>query len=477
MKTTTIQIELSCVLNENVQTHYLIYKITNKINNRYYIGQHITNNPYDSYAGSGMLINKAEKKHGISAFVKTILYDFMTFEEMNTKENELVQLSNCYPYDPMSYNLKEGGYQGRLSEESQALCHQHCHETCINRTPEEKEALHKKMSELTSGEKNPMYGHKWTDEQKKQLSKSMKGKNSYANLTSKEYIERCEKIRQSKIGDKNPMYGKNAEDFMTEEAIMHKREKIRQHQLGTKRMINPNDLNTKVINVKLDEVDEYLKMGYVFFTCYFVLKNHEVSRYAKYHNMFFIEISKCLEEYFKSYNGQIVPNDMAYSILRHNKSEFKLHQDGIHYYRQVRSNSSIQSEMLILMFKDKQDVKDAIFNKNKSFSIDNLFPKDFQHQSSCMRIKTIISFIQKLNELYENGCNEILDNWKRLLNKSIGILTYEQKKEQLSFNTIIQIQKYLALARNIRSNMKYIRIRKFKIRYQSHATSEFLMKS
>ena len=68
-------------------------------------------------------------------------------------------------------------------------------------------------------------------------------------------------------------------------------------------MINPNDPNAKVINVKLNEVDEYLKMGYVFFTCHFVLKNHEVSRYAKYHNMFFIEISKCLEEYFKSYNG------------------------------------------------------------------------------------------------------------------------------------------------------------------------------
>ena len=40
---------------------------------------------------------------------------------------------------------------------------------------------------------------------------------------------------------------------------------MRQHQLNTKRMINPNDPNAKVINVKLDKVDEYLKMGYVFF--------------------------------------------------------------------------------------------------------------------------------------------------------------------------------------------------------------------
>ena len=70
---------------------------------------------------------------------------------------------------------------------------------------------------------------------------------------------------------------------------------------------------------------------------------------------------------------------MAYFILRRNKSEFKLHSDGIHYYRQVRTNSSIQSEMSVLMFKNKHDIKTAILNKNKSFNIDNLFSNDFLH--------------------------------------------------------------------------------------------------
>ena len=276
MKTTQINIELSCTLNENVETHYLIYKMTNKINGRYYIGQHITTNPFDSYTGSGLLINKAQQKYGLSSFVKTILYDFMTFEEMNAKEYELVQLSNCYPFDPMSYNLKEGGYQGKLSKESYDLAHQHMRETFMNKTSEEKEAFKKKMSELTSGEKNPMYGYKWSDEQKKHQSKCMKGRNSYANLSPEKYAERCENIRQSKIGKKNPMYGKNSEDFMTEEAIIQKREKMRQHQLNTKRMINPNDPNAKVINVKLDKVDEYLKMGYVFFKFHIKSKNNNV---------------------------------------------------------------------------------------------------------------------------------------------------------------------------------------------------------
>ena len=62
----------------------------------------------DSYLGSGKIIRQAVKKEGVEKFVKTILFDFNNFEEMNEKEKELVPLSACYPYDPMSYNLIEG---------------------------------------------------------------------------------------------------------------------------------------------------------------------------------------------------------------------------------------------------------------------------------------------------------------------------------------------------------------------------------
>lgn len=36
---------------------------------------------------------------------------------MNNKEIELVQLSNCYPYDPMSYNIAIGGYGFNMTPE------------------------------------------------------------------------------------------------------------------------------------------------------------------------------------------------------------------------------------------------------------------------------------------------------------------------------------------------------------------------
>jgi hypothetical protein len=96
-------------INNALSTHYLIYKITNEINGRYYIGQHKTNNIFDNYAGSGIYLNSEKIQYGLSSFCKTILFDFNSFELMNNKEAELVQLSNCYPYDPMSYNLIPGG--------------------------------------------------------------------------------------------------------------------------------------------------------------------------------------------------------------------------------------------------------------------------------------------------------------------------------------------------------------------------------
>ena len=85
---------------------YTIYKTTNLINNRYYIGKHKTENINDSYMGSGKLLKQAIEKYGIENFSKEILFVFNNEEDMNKKEKELVVLSE------ETYNLCEGGNGG-----------------------------------------------------------------------------------------------------------------------------------------------------------------------------------------------------------------------------------------------------------------------------------------------------------------------------------------------------------------------------
>lgn len=88
------------------QKHYLVYKITNKINDKFYIGCHETYSPDDSYMGSGKLIKLAIKKYGLENFNKKILFDLDNSEDMFTMEKE--QISKHHP----PYNIHEGGNGG-----------------------------------------------------------------------------------------------------------------------------------------------------------------------------------------------------------------------------------------------------------------------------------------------------------------------------------------------------------------------------
>lgn len=58
---------------------YTIYKITNLINQKIYIGKHQTKNLNDGYFGSGIFLRKAISKYGKENFVKEIMFIFDKF--------------------------------------------------------------------------------------------------------------------------------------------------------------------------------------------------------------------------------------------------------------------------------------------------------------------------------------------------------------------------------------------------------------
>ena len=89
---------------------YTIYKITNKINGKIYIGKHQTKDLNDGYMGSGKHLKRSIEKYGIENFEKEILFQFDNEYDMNIKEAEIVNEEFVLRED--TYNICIGGQGG-----------------------------------------------------------------------------------------------------------------------------------------------------------------------------------------------------------------------------------------------------------------------------------------------------------------------------------------------------------------------------
>lgn len=86
-----------------------IYKTTNLINGKYYIGKYAGSR--STYLGSGIALRKALEKYGRSNFKRDILEYCSSLQELSDREKYWIELFDAVN-DPRSYNLTEGGHGG-----------------------------------------------------------------------------------------------------------------------------------------------------------------------------------------------------------------------------------------------------------------------------------------------------------------------------------------------------------------------------
>ena len=187
---------------------YYLYKITNNINGKFYVGVHKTKNANDEYFGSGKYLNHAINKYGFENFTKEIIEYFNNTKEMFAKEKEIVNEEFVKRTD--TYNLKTGGFGGfdyvnkvtSREQKSKAgkLGRQVGKERGTLKTTFTKDEQEKALKRLDELRQNP----KWKEDELSRLRKLRKKANT--TEAKKKRKETFKEINHQQ-GDRNSQYG------------------------------------------------------------------------------------------------------------------------------------------------------------------------------------------------------------------------------------------------------------------------------
>lgn len=208
----------------------IIYKTTNIINGKFYIGQDYHNNP--KYLGSGNLLKAAIKKYGKENFVKEIIEVCSSKEELNEREIYWIKETKAQEY---GYNIADGGFgaSGYIIDDSVIE---------KRRQTRAKNPEKYKLSEERKKQIGDFHrGKKISEEQKKKLSKRMKNFNNY----SKEFIAMQNK--ENKSGEKSYMWGKKVSEETRKKQSEARKKNPTKYWLGKKQSIESNQKRSRTL--------------------------------------------------------------------------------------------------------------------------------------------------------------------------------------------------------------------------------------
>lgn len=145
-----------------------VYKITNLVNGKIYVGKHSTNSLEDGYMGSGVVLKQAYQKYGLENFNKEVI-DYYT-NEVELNQGEIYWIGQFNSTDPnVGYNLTYGGDGGAAHKG-------HIHSIEAKRKMSEtkkgkhhSEETRRKMSEVQKGKH-------LSEEHRRKMSEACKGK-------------------------------------------------------------------------------------------------------------------------------------------------------------------------------------------------------------------------------------------------------------------------------------------------------------
>lgn len=248
----------------------VIYKCTNKINGKVYIGQ--TRQSFSARKrqhknqaenNSSTYFHKALKKYGFDNFQWEILLVCFSLCELNKKEIYFISFFSSAD-KTKGYNIKLGGDNYQIAEETKIKIGK-ANKGKIH-SPEAKE----KMSKSRTGNKHFRFGKQLTEEHKQKLREKRLG-TKHSEETKKKFSESRKGVNNSRFGkgkpmsenqkekykiifsgEKNPMFGKkHSEDT---------KQKIREKAKGrisptAKKVIDTS--NNKLFNSAREAADFY----------------------------------------------------------------------------------------------------------------------------------------------------------------------------------------------------------------------------
>lgn len=174
-----------------------VYKTTNLVNGKIYIGQHKNSVYNHKYFGSGRLMLRAIEKYGIDNFKNEIIHICNSKEEMQKMEIYYIDKYQSFPKTGKGYNLTPGGEWGDVTfgmneEQYEEYCNKFRGENNgmygkhVTKEAKDKMSRTRKERGVGLGPKNPMYksgergihpllGSERSEETKNKISKSLKG--------------------------------------------------------------------------------------------------------------------------------------------------------------------------------------------------------------------------------------------------------------------------------------------------------------